>query len=126
MAVSSNIRRLPVILVSLLILYSGYILVTCIPQQAALHTWLLELAVSISLFFVFSWSFLSVVLSVSSVAADANRLVQLQLGINLLQRESNGDIRFCDICKAIKPDRAYHSSISGKCILKLDRISNLK
>ena len=29
-------------------------------------------------------------------------------------------VRFCDKCKAIKPDRAHHCSVCGRCVLKMD------
>lgn len=35
-------------------------------------------------------------------------------------RTANGDIRFCETCKCIKPDRAHHCSSCRRCILKMD------
>ena len=32
----------------------------------------------------------------------------------------NGSVRFCEKCKVIKPDRAHHCSVCGKCVLKMD------
>jgi hypothetical protein len=35
-------------------------------------------------------------------------------------RTGTRDIRFCEECKAIKPDRAHHCSTCKRCILKMD------
>ncbi|XP_071504133.1 palmitoyltransferase ZDHHC20-B-like [Diadema antillarum] len=35
-------------------------------------------------------------------------------------RTYGGGIRFCNVCKAIKPDRCHHCSVCNKCILKMD------
>jgi len=31
-----------------------------------------------------------------------------------------GGIRYCDICKAVKPDRCHHCSVCQACVLKMD------
>lgn len=33
---------------------------------------------------------------------------------------SSSDIRYCDKCVQIKPDRCHHCSVCGVCVLKLD------
>jgi palmitoyltransferase len=35
-------------------------------------------------------------------------------------RTPSGEVRYCEKCKAIKPDRAHHCSMCGRCILKMD------
>ncbi|XP_063970595.1 palmitoyltransferase ZDHHC20-B-like isoform X3 [Lytechinus pictus] len=35
-------------------------------------------------------------------------------------RTYGGGMRFCNNCKAIKPDRCHHCSVCNKCILKMD------
>ena len=30
------------------------------------------------------------------------------------------EIRYCEICMVVKPDRAHHCSVCGSCILKMD------
>ncbi|GAV03633.1 hypothetical protein RvY_14029 [Ramazzottius varieornatus] len=35
-------------------------------------------------------------------------------------RGFNGDLRYCDKCKIIKPDRCHHCSVCERCILKMD------
>ncbi|KAI3386779.1 hypothetical protein SNEBB_008863 [Seison nebaliae] len=38
----------------------------------------------------------------------------------LLTRNFDGEIRYCNICNCIKPDRCHHCSICGQCVLKMD------
>lgn len=35
-------------------------------------------------------------------------------------RTITGEMRYCDKCKALKPDRAHHCSVCGRCVLKMD------
>ncbi|XP_069952049.1 palmitoyltransferase ZDHHC20-B isoform X1 [Cherax quadricarinatus] len=35
-------------------------------------------------------------------------------------RTMTGDIRYCDKCVQVKPDRCHHCSVCGVCVLKLD------
>ncbi|XP_069982427.1 palmitoyltransferase ZDHHC20-B isoform X1 [Penaeus vannamei] len=35
-------------------------------------------------------------------------------------RTMTGDIRYCEKCVQIKPDRSHHCSVCGECVLKLD------
>jgi palmitoyltransferase ZDHHC2/15/20 len=38
----------------------------------------------------------------------------------LMTRTHNGNIRYCDKCKCIKPDRAHHCSVCQTCVLRMD------
>jgi len=38
----------------------------------------------------------------------------------ILTRHYDGSIRYCFQCRCIKPDRAHHCSVCGKCVLKYD------
>ncbi|XP_053312061.1 palmitoyltransferase ZDHHC20-like [Spea bombifrons] len=38
----------------------------------------------------------------------------------ILTRAQNNDIRYCDRCKLMKPDRCHHCSTCDKCVLKMD------
>lgn len=51
-----------------------------------------------------------------------NTLVRLMRRANLptLTRHFDGSIRYCFLCRCIKPDRAHHCSICGKCVLRYD------
>jgi hypothetical protein len=37
----------------------------------------------------------------------------------LFTRTSNMNIRFCEKCKCIKPDRAHHCGVCQTCVLKV-------
>ncbi|UJR07683.1 hypothetical protein I4U23_011969 [Adineta vaga] len=49
-------------------------------------------------------------------------LVRLCRRANLpvLTRHFDGSVRYCFTCQCIKPDRAHHCSVCGKCVLKYD------
>lgn len=49
-------------------------------------------------------------------------LVRLCRRANLpvLTRHFDGSIRYCFQCKCVKPDRAHHCSVCGKCVLRYD------
>ncbi|CAF3318806.1 unnamed protein product [Rotaria socialis] len=49
-------------------------------------------------------------------------LVRLSREANLplLTRHIDGSIRYCFICRCIKPDRAHHCSVCEKCVLRYD------
>ena len=38
----------------------------------------------------------------------------------IFTRAYNGHVRFCPKCWVLKPDRAHHCSVCGKCICKMD------
>ncbi|CAF4932629.1 unnamed protein product, partial [Rotaria sp. Silwood1] len=38
----------------------------------------------------------------------------------VLTRHFDGSIRYCFLCRCIKPDRAHHCSLCGKCVLRYD------
>ncbi|CAF2502574.1 unnamed protein product [Rotaria sp. Silwood2] len=43
-----------------------------------------------------------------------------QANLPVLTRHFDGSIRYCSICKCIKPDRAHHCSVCEKCVLRYD------
>ncbi|XP_042219489.1 palmitoyltransferase ZDHHC20-B-like isoform X3 [Homarus americanus] len=47
------------------------------------------------------------------------RFIQKQ-SLPVYNRTMTGDIRYCDKCVQIKPDRCHHCSVCGVCVLKLD------
>ncbi|OQV13235.1 Palmitoyltransferase ZDHHC2 [Hypsibius exemplaris] len=53
---------------------------------------------------------------------DSAKTLLESFGRNLpvYTRGFNGDIRYCEKCKAIKPDRAHHCSVCERCIVKMD------
>lgn len=44
----------------------------------------------------------------------------IEMELPVVQRSIQGAIRYCDKCKAIKPDRSHHCSVCGVCVLKMD------
>ncbi|XP_031783588.1 palmitoyltransferase ZDHHC15B isoform X1 [Nasonia vitripennis] len=38
----------------------------------------------------------------------------------ITNRTIKGEIRFCEQCQVVKPDRAHHCSVCGTCVLKMD------
>jgi palmitoyltransferase len=38
----------------------------------------------------------------------------------VLTRHFDKSIRYCFQCRCIKPDRAHHCSLCGKCVLRYD------
>jgi len=43
-----------------------------------------------------------------------------QLGCQVRQRSVQNAVRYCEKCRAIKPDRAHHCSVCEDCTLKMD------
>ncbi|KAF2354350.1 Palmitoyltransferase DHHC domain [Trinorchestia longiramus] len=41
-------------------------------------------------------------------------------GLPVSNRTMTGDIRYCEKCCHIKPDRCHHCSVCGECVLKMD------
>uniref|UniRef100_A0A6A7FV22 Palmitoyltransferase n=2 Tax=Hirondellea gigas TaxID=1518452 RepID=A0A6A7FV22_9CRUS len=41
-------------------------------------------------------------------------------GLPVVNRTMTGDIRYCEKCCHIKPDRCHHCSVCGECVLKMD------
>lgn len=57
-----------------------------------------------------------------SVEERRSALVRLCRRANLpiLTRHFDGSVRYCFLCRCIKPDRAHHCSVCGKCVLRYD------
>ncbi|CAL4128408.1 unnamed protein product, partial [Meganyctiphanes norvegica] len=47
------------------------------------------------------------------------RFTQKQ-NLPVFNRTMTGDIRYCDKCCTVKPDRCHHCSVCGECVLKMD------
>ncbi|CAF0879514.1 unnamed protein product [Rotaria sordida] len=43
-----------------------------------------------------------------------------QANLPLVTRHFDGSIRYCSICKCVKPDRAHHCSVCEQCVLRYD------
>ncbi|XP_064481741.1 palmitoyltransferase ZDHHC20-B-like isoform X2 [Ornithodoros turicata] len=55
-----------------------------------------------------------------SVDAQRQMLERLAKQLPVSCRTINGMIRYCEKCHLVKPDRAHHCSVCGRCILKMD------
>ncbi|CAF1258400.1 unnamed protein product [Rotaria magnacalcarata] len=55
---------------------------------------------------------------------DERRMTLLRFcrraNLPVLTRHFDGSIRYCFLCRCIKPDRAHHCSLCGKCVLRYD------
>ncbi|XP_033127526.1 palmitoyltransferase ZDHHC2-like isoform X3 [Anneissia japonica] len=47
-------------------------------------------------------------------------LKQIAHNLPVYTRTLGGGMRYCSICKAVKPDRCHHCSVCERCILKMD------
>ncbi|ESO12983.1 hypothetical protein HELRODRAFT_63244 [Helobdella robusta] len=139
----SLLRAVPVIFVTTIVVWSyyAYTIQLCLFNVENLAEKILYLIFYHLILFFFSWSFWVTVftpvavppfeynLSSSDVVtrellgstAERKKIINnfgKSLGVQC--RLVTGDVRFCEKCNAIKPDRAHHCSVCGKCILKLD------
>ncbi|KAK2166335.1 hypothetical protein LSH36_40g19028 [Paralvinella palmiformis] len=137
------IRWLPVLFITLVIAWSYYayvvqmciITITNIPQKViylilyhpifAMLVWCFWKTIFTDLAQVPKEFFLSAT-DLDQFERAENEEVQKEI-LNRLARNlpvqcrtNSGAIRYCDKCKCIKPDRAHHCSVCGKCILKMD------
>ncbi|CAG0913157.1 unnamed protein product [Notodromas monacha] len=56
-----------------------------------------------------------------NTVADQNRFLnEIARGLPLITRSFEENVRFCEICAHIKPDRSHHCSVCGTCVLKMD------
>ncbi|CAF3482421.1 unnamed protein product [Rotaria sp. Silwood1] len=62
------------------------------------------------------------IIAAQTVSERRASLIRLSREANLplLTRQFDGSIRYCSICKCIKPDRAHHCSVCEKCVLRYD------
>lgn len=60
--------------------------------------------------------------AVESASSQRAALEQLAMekDLPISMRSINGEIRFCSECSIVKPDRAHHCSVCGRCVLKMD------
>uniref|UniRef100_V5HVC4 Palmitoyltransferase n=2 Tax=Ixodes ricinus TaxID=34613 RepID=V5HVC4_IXORI len=59
-------------------------------------------------------------LSSLGICSQRQMLERLAKNLPVSCRTLNGMVRYCEKCHLIKPDRAHHCSVCGKCILKMD------
>ncbi|MCL4144299.1 UNVERIFIED_CONTAM: hypothetical protein GTU68_014136, partial [Idotea baltica] len=88
--------------------------------------WKLILYIIINIFFIFQFRLPAADLEryLTAVTEDIRRealeqFCQRQL-LPVTNRTITGDIRYCDKCCHVKPDRCHHCSVCGECVLKMD------
>lgn len=137
------LKSIPVIFITALIVWSyyAYVVQLClftVPSTVEKVAYLIFYHV---LLIMMSWSFWKAIFTPAAVTPpqyqlssavleqyssevnEANRkeiLDQAARNLPVQCRTLTGEIRYCNICKAIKPDRAHHCSICARCILKMD------
>jgi hypothetical protein len=52
---------------------------------------------------------------------EQNRFLnEVARGLPVATRSFDDNVRFCDVCAHVKPDRSHHCSVCGTCVLKMD------
>ena len=130
----------PVVFVNLIAAWSyfAYVVILCFDSVSDVGERVIYLVLFHPLFFAFLISYWKAILSmagnpkeefylteedIEKYKTTENRqefLVELAKDLPVLTTTVNGDIRFCELCQAIKPDRSHHCSICRGCLLKMD------
>lgn len=136
-------KWIPVLFVLTILLWSyyAYVYEFCILTVDLQSTRVTFLIVHQVLFFMMVWSYVqTIIIKTAEIpkkfklppveyelleCAETYRMQRQILetfskNLPVLNRTSHGTPRYCDKCKAVKPDRAHHCSVCGKCILKMD------
>jgi len=58
--------------------------------------------------------------TVNTEEEQKNILNSFSLSLPITNQTTQGTVRFCEKCQLVKPDRAHHCSVCGKCVLKMD------
>lgn len=134
---------IPVLLVGALIAFSyyAYVVQLCIFTLSNIPQKVIYLVIFHVLLLLMLWSFYAVLSARPSLVPpqfflthselrqyeeERTEVGRIQLILDKSKslpvhcRTANGDIRFCQLCKCIKPDRAHHCSSCERCILKMD------
>jgi len=137
------IRWAPVVFITAVIVWSyyAYVVQMCIFTVASTPEMVIYLLLYHPLLVLFAWTYWQTIFTNPGCApkefhlspSDLDRFIReedeaLQRDIltNVARnlpiqcRTVVGGCRFCEKCKAIKPDRAHHCSVCGSCILKMD------
>ncbi|CAH1155686.1 unnamed protein product [Phaedon cochleariae] len=131
------------ILISLLISsYHIYVVGFCFSIEMSVTKWLLNLISFNILFVMMIWSLLYTMFEPIAMPPAEYKLTEDELKLyvesaddeknyvllevynsryfTLKTRTLHGFLRYCRICKLLKPDRAHHCSTCGVCVLKMD------
>jgi len=146
MYLTSFVKSLPVIFISLIIGWSYYAYVVAVVLTAMVDSVVEQVVCAVvyhCLTVMFVWSYYMVVFTPPGNVpgswrlskADVDRLAQaqseeewksilsslaVQLGCSVKQRSVQNAVRYCEKCLCIKPDRSHHCSVCEDCTLKMD------
>ncbi|KAI8437533.1 hypothetical protein MSG28_011836 [Choristoneura fumiferana] len=136
-------KWLPVLLIVSIITWSyyAYVIQLCIFTIENTVQQSLYLIFYHILLFMFAWSYWRTIFAeikpipdkyklpeaeienlLSAETEDAQRQVLENFAKDLpvVTRTMSGSVRYCNRCVLVKPDRAHHCSICGRCVLKMD------
>ena len=132
------VRWVPIVMIVVMTLYGyyAYVIVLCIQQvesdiQRIVYLVIIHILLLLysSTFFraVFTWHAFIPRKYIYKHPSDSSITLQQGLAehaekeeLILYQRTPTGDIRYCQKCEVIKPDRAHHCTACNRCILKMD------
>lgn len=133
----------PVVFISAVVFWSyyAYVIQMCLFTVPSIPEKIVYLLVYHPLFVMFIWSYWQTIFTAAAKVpkqfylsrSDLEKLegednetnqrdlmAQIARDLPVQTRTVNGAIRYCEKCKAIKPDRCHHCSVCGQCVLKMD------
>jgi len=146
MYLTSFVKSLPVIFISLIVGWSYYAYVVAVVLTAMVNNVVEQVVCAVvfhCLVIMFIWSYYMVVFTPPGsvpqswrlTKADVDKLAQAQseeewktilsniatqLACTVKQRSVQNAVRYCEKCLCIKPDRSHHCSVCEDCTLKMD------
>ncbi|CAB3233359.1 unnamed protein product [Arctia plantaginis] len=136
-------KWLPVLLIVSIIVWSyyAYVVQLCIGTITNTVQMVVYLVLYHILLIMFAWSYwrtifaeikpipdkyklpeteLEKLLSAESEETQRNILENFSKDLPIVTRTMSGSVRYCNRCVLVKPDRAHHCSICGRCVMKMD------
>ncbi|XP_047987133.1 palmitoyltransferase ZDHHC2 isoform X2 [Leguminivora glycinivorella] len=136
-------KWIPVLLIVSIITWSyyAYVIQLCIFTIESTVQQVLYLIVYHIVLFMFAWSYCRTIfaqiepipekfklpeeeierlLSADSEEAQRQILDNFAKDLPIVTRTMSGSVRYCNRCVLVKPDRAHHCSLCGRCVLKMD------
>jgi len=146
MYLTSFVKSLPVIFISLIVGWSYYAYVVAVVFTAMMDNVVEQVICAVvfhCLVVMFIWSYYMVVFTPPGSVPQSWRLTKLdverlaqaqseeewknilsnlasQLSCSVKQRSVQNAVRYCEKCLCIKPDRSHHCSVCEDCTLKMD------
>ncbi|CAF1595736.1 unnamed protein product [Adineta ricciae] len=140
-----TLKSIPVVFILAIVAWSyyAYVVQMCILTIDSVPKKIIYLLLYHPLLFLFLWSYYRTMFKplagppsefyvgeaegeriATAQTLDERRATLLRLcrraNLPVLTRHFDGSIRYCFTCQCIKPDRAHHCSVCGKCVLKYD------